>query len=1120
MKKIPLRFGMDKIKKLEQAIEALESQRDVLGDDVVDSALDSMREKLGTLREEQPVEQIKLVTALFADLVGFTAMSERMDPEDMREILNTYLSRWAGCIEEHGGVVEKFIGDAVMAVYGLKVAHEDDPNRAISTALQMLDELDRLNQGFERDYRIRLSMRVGIHTGTVVVSTLGERKGQDFVVVGDTVNLTSRLQSAAPQDGILISHDTYRHVEGWFELLPQEPVQVKGKAHPVRVYMVVGEKRGRSDGIEGVHTPFVGRELELGQLQGTFLEAVRGSKTHIVTITGDPGVGKTRLLVEFEAWVKSQSMQVLQFKAAANQQTTETPFWTLRQAFAHHYQILESDSHETTRQKLESNLPVNFEIDGLMKTHFIATLLGFDFSNSPYLQGIRNDPNQLRERALFYLTQYFTAMGKKAAVLMICDDIQWADAPTLEILHTLANDCPDLSFVIVCLARLRLFDIYPQWQNQQSSASYISTWLNLTPLNKEDSSRLLKEILRRAESVPEILARLVMDAVEGNPFYLEEMVKMLIDDGVILPEKAGGTWEIDAKRLESLRVPSTLTAVLQARLDSLPSAERVILQQASAVGRTFWDKLLQNLQDASDLPNFQLQSLVRREMIHLQPQSTFTQFNEYAFNHAILQEVVYATLLKKMRHEYHWKIATWLVETVQKRERSREFAAIIAQHYAQADKSLDAARWYLHAGRHARSQGALVEARQFLDRAIELLPQDERQLLWDAVLERDQILGELGDIKARQAGVSTLMGLAEEFGDDEHMALAYQQLASTHGYAGDYRKALEALEAALETGQRCGNQQVEAFVYSYQISCLTTMGEGDLAGELVEKALSSAEALGDEIELAATLNNLSVYYLTIGDLACAVSSLERQVEICHRVGNSVLEALGRGNLGYSFFRIGQYQKAIDALENSFHLAIATGARRVGAYAQLNLGLAYQRADDLRSARLMLEQATPEFEIFGDAFGQAAGLSYQAQVLERSGDLDLAIKMYRSARDLFMKKGSPGYAADAKSGLARCFLKKDHVQEAGQHAREVWEVLSVQGAQALEFPFEAYLTCADVFHRLGENDIARAAIREGYNELIERAEKISNPEWQISYLKNVSEHNLMVESWHRLSDQPI
>ena len=305
---------------VKQTIIALEAQRALLGDAVVDTALAPLREKLVQLESAQAAEQRKLVTVLFADLVGFTAMSEKMDPEEVRDITNAYFNRWTTVINKYGGEVEKFIGDAVMAVFGLTVAMEDDPENAIRAALEMKSVLNELNteaapqqgegQRKPPSTSPTLRMRVGVHTGAVVVGLLDERKNRDFVVVGDTVNLASRLQSNAPVDGILISRDTYRHVRGIFDVQAVDPLLLKGKTEPVDAYLVIRAKprafRVNLTGVEGNLTRLVGREDELRRMKEAYLQVREHQDRRVVTLVGEAGMGKSRLIYELDDWIETQ----------------------------------------------------------------------------------------------------------------------------------------------------------------------------------------------------------------------------------------------------------------------------------------------------------------------------------------------------------------------------------------------------------------------------------------------------------------------------------------------------------------------------------------------------------------------------------------------------------------------------------------------------------------------------------------------------------------------------------------------------------------------------------------------------------------------------------------------
>ena len=393
--------------KLEQAITALEAQRAILGDAVVDASIAALQKQLAELEAAKPVtQQRKQVTVLFADVSGFTAMSETMDAEDVQETMNALWRKVDGAIVAHNGRIDKHIGDAVMALWGVDEAREDDPEQAIRAALAMQTAV-RAFIGAQRAAPL-LQMRIGINTGSVLLGEVGTTA--EFTAMGDTVNTASRLEHAAPVDGILISHDTYRHVRGVFDVELQEPLTVKGKMEPLQVYVVQQAKarafRTHTRGVEGVETRMVGRDVEFERLKAVWQTAFTQSHTTLITITGEAGVGKSRLLYEFEQWVDLQAQQMALLKGRCAEQTRGTPYFLLRDLIAAHFDIRESDGIEVVRRKFEAGVAEVLSDETEMKAHFLGQWLGFDFRHSSHVVTIGNDAEQLKNRGMLYLSQF------------------------------------------------------------------------------------------------------------------------------------------------------------------------------------------------------------------------------------------------------------------------------------------------------------------------------------------------------------------------------------------------------------------------------------------------------------------------------------------------------------------------------------------------------------------------------------------------------------------------------------------------------------------------------------------------------------------------------------------
>jgi class 3 adenylate cyclase len=425
---------MSEYEQIEQAIAVLEAQRAILGDVVVETALAPLREKLVALDARVPEQQRKQVTVLFADVSGFTAMSEAMDAEDVTEMMNALWERLDETIIEYGGFIDKHIGDAVMTMWGAVTAHEDDPEQAIRAALAMQVEL----AAFRKERRIDLAMRIGVNTGAVLLGEVGTTG--EYTAMGDTVNVASRLEHAAPLGSVLVSHGTYRHVRGVFDVQVLEPIGVRGKTEPIQVYLVERAKprafRKGTRGVEGVETRMIGREGELKRLQDAFHTAVEDSECQVVTIIGEAGVGKSRLLYEFDIWAELRSQEFYYFKGRASEEMQNVPYALICDLFCFRFQIRDNDPFEIVRAKMKQGIEEALGEDeqAEMKTHFIGQLLGFDYDDSRFLKDALDDPEQLRDRAAIYVIDYFKAMAAQDPVLILLEDVHWADESSLDLL--------------------------------------------------------------------------------------------------------------------------------------------------------------------------------------------------------------------------------------------------------------------------------------------------------------------------------------------------------------------------------------------------------------------------------------------------------------------------------------------------------------------------------------------------------------------------------------------------------------------------------------------------------------------------------------------------------------
>ncbi|MGD8489901.1 MAG: adenylate/guanylate cyclase domain-containing protein [Anaerolineae bacterium] len=1109
-------MDLTQVETLRQAVAALEAQRATLGDVVVDTAIAPLREKLALLEQQREprAQERRLVTIMFVDIVRSTEISQGLEPEETLELMQGALARLAGPITAHGGHVTRYMGDGLMAVFGLETTREKDAVEAVRAGLELLQAIAAYNQTLRSGHSLAgLDVRVGINTGVVALGGFSEK---EHTLSGLPVNLAARLEQAAPPGGILISDSTLQQVHFAFDVDAQAPIRAKGFHDPVPVYLVRRAKprtfRTISRTVRGVETEMVGREAELQQLQGLYQAAMEKQQTHRVTLVGEAGVGKSRLLYEFDRWLAARPVTVSAFKGRAGQQMMDIPFGLLRELLAYRFGILASDPVSEVRQKLEDGLAQGLEVEPRMKAHFVGALLGYDFSQSPHLLGVQEDSKQLRERALFYLDEYITAVSGTGPTVLLLEDSQWGDEPSLDAVSWLARTSPHRPLLIVCVARPSFLERHPAWGDKASAGETESVRLTLQPLSQEASHKLVSEILQDVDQPLTSFVQQIVDIAEGNPFFLEELIKVLLSDGVIIKDAASGAWQLDEGRFATARVPSTVTSLLQARLNRLPLAQRILLQQASVVGRTFWSAALQMLAGLEHPPNLELDDLVRHELVYHEEDSTFAQSEEYRFKHSLMRDVVFDTIPKRIRQAYHSQAAAWLIEATQAGGRSEEFTPVIAVHYDQAGARDEAVDWYLRAGDHAQGQGAPADARRFFGRALELLPDEDLERHWSALIGRETALLRLGELEACQRDGELLVSLALELQDEAKLAEAYRRQGYARGLMDRYAEEMALYEKGLAAARQAGSLKLEAVLLGLQVPCLSRMGKMQTAAEVAEQALACAEESEDEETLLRNLTNVAFFHSEQGDPAQAAQLLERQVTIIQRLGNREGESVGLSNLGYNYVQLGLYPQAVDVLERSIAVAASIGYRLHQLYGCLNLGLARVRGQDLAAAQQALEQCEQELETLQHRFGEAALQSYRAMLKELDGDLEEARRCYTKARGTLGEIGAPAYACDALAGQARCELALGNLDEAQAHAEELWRHLLVEGAEGMEFPILAYETCADVFEASGDTDRAQLATDKGYDELMERAGRIDDPEWRTAFLSNVPEHERLLARW--------
>ena len=1009
---------------LKRAISALEASRSLLGPDVTDIALAAMREKLAgsdaTARALQVPQQRKFVTVLFADVSGFTAMSETMDHEIVNDVINSLWSRVDQAILDHGGRIDKHIGDAIMALYGTPTAHEDDPESAIRSALQIQSEIREWKQGLSEkmpSYSTQIKniqLRIGINTGPALLGTVG--LVGEYTAIGDTVNLAQRLESNAPKGGILISSTTHQLVRGIFDVTAQEPIAVKGKSEPIAVYTVQSVKprsfRDTTRGLEGVTTRTISREAELEQLKGAFKQTVIQKKFHLTTITAEAGIGKSRLLFEFGKWIDTTKQPSRLYRGRAAQETTQIPYSLLRSMLSSAFEIQEQDRAATARQKLERGIHqlISDRKKADLYAPFIGHLIGFDYSENPSLKGILGDPRQVRDLAFHYGAQFFADISTQRMIIIFLEDIHWADTGSLDFFDHLIQAAPDSPILITALTRNSLFEQRPDW----GTAPVQTLRIDLLPLSESDTRQLVSEILQKVPKVPKEITELIVKKAEGSPFYVEELIKVLIEGEVIV--RGADQWSVELDRLSDFKVPATLTGLLQARLDSLSDNTREKIQQASVIGRVFWTDIIERMRNPestnteSPIPIIEnLGALRAKELIYQYEESTSKVSSEFIFKNQILHDVTYESVLLRFRPVYHAQAAEGLVEIGG--ERANEYAGRVGEHYELAGEWLKAADWYARAGKQAQNIYSSETAIIFYKKALNFLNKYGGPLQMNQKLEVYHQLSEVLNWQAKFSEAvensNAMLKYAEEIGDAVAQSRALLGRAISHTYQGDHAASLDSAVLAETAARDANNKKEIARALAIQGGAHFRLGEAQVALTLGEQALAIHTELDSKRHMAQSLQLLGAIHYTSGRFDKAQEYWENALDIFQDLGDRQQGMGLLNNFGVIAEARGDYKSAFERYDGALTIAREIGYRDGEILYLTNRGGAQTALKNFEAAEDDLRQSISLAGITG-SWCMPLAFSYRAEALLGLNRSDEAFYSARQALVLSEEDKTPEY----------------------------------------------------------------------------------------------------------------
>jgi class 3 adenylate cyclase/tetratricopeptide (TPR) repeat protein len=860
---------------------------------------------------EPSVEERKVVSVLFVDLVGFTARSHDADPEDVRAALAPYHRLLKTEIERFGGTVEKFIGDAVMAVFGAPVAHEDDAERGVRAALRITEAIAELN---EATPNLDLSIRAAVNTGEGLV-TLGARpQAGEGMVTGDVVNTASRLQGIAPVGGVAVGEVTYRTTKDFISYEPLDPVTVKGKPEPVPVWRAVSARsRFGVDVDMAPKTPFIGRDFDFATLKTTYQRTIREASVQLVTITGEPGVGKTRLLAEFSSFIDAQEEIVYWRQGRSLPYGEGITFWALGEIIKAQAGILESDSPETALDKVQGSVDaVVDETDE--RAWFVARLgplVGAKASQSG--GGVE------KEESFTAWRRFLEAIASRSPLVLVFEDLHWADAAMLEFIDHLVEWSTGVPMLVACTARPELYETHQGWGGGKRNSNTVS----LSPLSDSETAQLISGLLSQAVLPAEVHSAL-LERAGGNPLYAEEFIRMLSDRGIL--QRKGRVLTIDPDA--DITMPDNVQALIAARLDTLPLERKALLHDASVAGKVFWSGAVAALGKRDDQEVREgLHELARKELVRPARTSSMKGQQEYSFWHGLVRDVAYGQIPRAMRSRKHRGMAEWIEGIAG--DRVSDHADLLAHHYREAFELAQASgdtaqlpvlrrrvqRFLLLAADRALALD-VAKARAYYQEALDSLSPDDPA--------RGQVLYKLG--KA-----------SHHSGELAHGEALYQEAVAVLVANGDVRSAAEALGGLGEVAWRLGRGWEAVFAPLER--ALQLLSDDEPCSEL---ARIYAE-LAIHTYLVKSLYDESLHYAA------------QALSLAHRLNDTAVEVVALGYRAAARVGLGDTH-GIDDLRESIRIGLDAGLSAETATSYTNLAEALAVHEGPKAAFVVADEA--------------------------------------------------------------------------------------------------------------------------------------------------------------------
>ncbi len=923
---------------------------------------EGLADKLRAARASHKMQgERRIVTILFCDVTGSTAMAGQLDPEDWAQIMDDAFDFLIAPIYRYEGTVARLMGDAVLAFFGAPIAHEDDPQRAILAGLDIVKSLQPFREEIRHDYQLDFNVRVGINTGEVVVGEIGSDLAMEYTAMGDAVNLAARMEQTAQPGTVQVTEDTFKLTTPLFDFQPLGEMEVKGKPRPIKAYCVLARKEqpGPVRGIKGINSPMIGRDHEFDKLKRA-LDDLRLGRGGIVCMIGEAGLGKSRIIEEMRVeWIKDTGRAGIWLDSRGVSYDTSRPYGLFTQQLKKSCGISDHDPPEVAREKIVRNLSSeaterseNFK----EMIYAVEVLLSVEEGS----EGMVLEGEALKRELFDSMLNIYKDSTSLSPVIVVCDDLHWADPASVELLIHLLQLTEEAPILFVCA--LRPYRQSNGWQIKlaaETNYPHRYTEILLEPLSNEQSGTLVDNLLTISD-LPIDLRKLILGKAEGNPFFVEEIVRSLIEDGTLVREGNQQHWQ-STRSVENISIPDNLQSLVVARIDRLDEESRRTLQLASVIGRSFYYRVLQMISDLGASIDRQLHNLERVELIREQVRVPEL---EYVFQHELTRDAAYDSILRRNRRTFHRKVGEAIEALFL--DRLEEEAHRLAYHFREARDYERALRYYTLAGDVAARLYASKEAVTHYTHALEIALSDSyREAVTNERIiylftSKGRSLELCGQYDEAIENYQDLRRIGEEEGDPVFKLAALVPQAtiySTPTVKFEPEKGRILAEEALSLGRRLKNPQAEAKSLWNLMLVENFVGKDiQLALKFGEEALSIARKHNLQEELAYTLNDISRVYFEVGQLEKALSASKESRDLWRKLDNKPMLSDNLGSLANGLFLIGEFDQASEMASEGLQISQAIDSLWGQSYNQMFLGMISLERGEITQGVNVLEES--------------------------------------------------------------------------------------------------------------------------------------------------------------------